>query len=105
MNARQLARRAQKVGLKPIGLQMVRSISSSETRKFTLMEHLGDRQSASVAQVEWACMGFYCHIEVIEAAQVYYIWVGPKQRKLKPRTLSTESVTRMKGHVPKMRTQ
>jgi hypothetical protein len=103
MNARQLARRAVKVGLKPIGLQMTRSISPEATRRFTLMEHLGDRQSASVAQVEWQCMGHYCHIEVIEKAQVYYIWVGPQARKIKPRTLSTENVVRVKGHVPKMR--
>lgn len=104
MNVRQLARlSAAKKGMKTIGQQCTRVISGNISKRFTLMEHLGDRQSATVAQVEWACMGYYCHVEVVPRARVYYIWVGPKQRKLLPKILPDEVVTRTKGHVPRMR--
>lgn len=92
-----------KVGMKPIGLQMTRSISPTEVKRFTLMEHLDDRISATVAQIEWQCMGFYCHVQVVEKAKVYYIWVGPKGRKILPRTLADEKIKRIKGHVPRVR--
>lgn len=104
MNARQAARlSAAKVGMKTIGQQCTRVVSGNISKRFTLMEHLDDRQSATVAQVEWQCMGHYCHIEVVPRARVYYIWVGPKGRKYKPRTLPDEVVKRIKGHVPRVR--
>lgn len=103
-DVRQLARiSASRRGLKTIGQQGTRVVTGNISKRFTLMEHLGDRQSATVAQVEWACMGYYCHVEVVPAARVYYIWVGPKERKLLPRTLPDEHIKRIKGSVAKLR--
>lgn len=98
-----MKRQLKRTGIKPIGSQSTRVISGNLSKRFFLAEHLDDRVSATAAQVEYQCMGHYCHIEVVEKAKVYYVWLGPTGRKIKPKTLSTEKVTRTKGNVPRMR--
>lgn len=105
MSLREAMRKANKnrVGIKPIGSQTTRVISGNISKRFFLAEHLEDRVSATVAQVEYQCMGHYCHVEVVKRARLYYIWLGPTGRKVMPKTLDDEKVKRVKGNVPKMR--
>lgn len=98
-----MKRQLKRTGIKPIGSQSTRVISGNISKRFFLAEHLEDRVSASVAQIEYQCMGHYCHVEVVERAHVYYVWLGPTGRKIMPRTLSSEKIKRIKGNVPRMR--
>lgn len=98
-----MRKQIRKVGIKPIGYQSTRVISGNISKRFMLVEHLEDRVSASVAQIEYQCMGHYCHVEVIPHARLYYIWLGPTGRKIMPRILEGEKVKRHKGRVPKVR--
>lgn len=90
-------------GMKTIGSQTTRVISGNISKRFFLAEHLEDRVSATVAQIEYQCMGHYCHIQVVEKLGVYYVWLGPTGRKIMPRTLANEKIKRIKGNVPKIR--
>lgn len=92
-------------GLRPINSKMNRPIYRSDEntgdrytqlKPFSLEEHLDDRPSAAVAQIEWMCEGYYCHIEVDAVNMVYYVWVGPK-RKRPVKLLPKEIVKRHKG--------
>src|SRR5690606_5880666 len=96
--------RVKRVGLKPINSKMKRPVYSHREkdgtqkynmRPFSLEEHLSSRRDAVVAQLEWACEGYLCHIETVDEAGVYYIWVGPK-RKTQVRLLPGESIKRSK---------
>lgn len=98
-----MKRQLKRTGIKPIGSQSTRVISGNISKRFFLAEHLDDRVSASVAQIEYQCMGHYCHVEVIEKAHLYYVWLGPTGRKIMPRTLSSEKISRTKGNVPRLR--
>lgn len=100
---RAMKHQLKRTGIKPIGSQSTRVISGNLSKRFFLAEHLDDRVSASVAQIEYQCMGHYCHVEVIEKAHLYYVWLGPTGRKIMPRTLSSEKITRTKGRVPRVR--
>lgn len=90
-------------GMKPIGSQTTRVISGNISKRFFLAEHLEDRVSATVAQIEYQCMGHYCHIQVVDRLGVYYVWLGPTGRKIMPRTLADEKIKRIKGSVPRVR--
>ena len=97
MSLRQSMRKQiRRVGIKPIGTQSTRVISGNISKRFMLAEHLGSRIDATVAQVEYQCMGHYCHIEVIPRAKLYYVWLGPTGRKRMPKVLSDEIVKRHK---------
>lgn len=94
-----------KTGMKPINSKMNRPVYRSDEntgerftqlKSFSLEEHIDDKVSATVAQIEWMCEGFYCHIEPDDSNMVYYVWVGPK-RKRAVRLLPGEKVKRQKG--------
>lgn len=68
----------------------------TQLKPFSLEEHLDDKASATVAQIEWMCEGYYCHVEPDDVNMVYYIWVGPK-RKRPVKLLPGEKVRRHKG--------
>ncbi|MGD9631398.1 MAG: hypothetical protein AB7V18_19335 [Pyrinomonadaceae bacterium] len=97
------APKVKRTGIKPIGSLSTRVISGNLSKRFMLAEHLDDRVSATVAQIEYQCEGHYCHVEVVDKANVYYVWLGPTGRKIMPRTLDGEKVKRTKGNVPRVR--
>lgn len=83
-------------------MKQINSKRKIDGKIFTLEEHLGDRVSASVAQVEWWCEGFRCCIEVVPEEKLYYVWVGPK-RVRQVRLLPGEKVRRRRGNIPRVR--
>lgn len=60
---------------------------------FLLAEHIDNYVEAQVAAAEYRCEGLLCRVQVVDDERLYYIWTGPKRKRM-PRLLPDETVSR-----------
>ena len=95
-----------KYGFHPIGYEAKRPVRSRSTgemvmKPFHLEDRVSNRATATVIQLHFQTQGYYCHIQPVPQADVYYIWKGPKTRINKPRLIPGDVVQHptKKGHM------